>query len=105
MSRDYGSVLYTVGVWTVKAGHEQAFIQAWQAMAQWTTSVFVQAHGRLLRDRDQPGRFISFGPWPDEATIAAWRASPEFAAHIGTLREHLDEFAPATCELVSEVGA
>jgi heme-degrading monooxygenase HmoA len=55
--------IYTVGIWTVKAGREAEFVAAWRAMGEATLIGFPGAHGTLLHDADKPARFISFGPW------------------------------------------
>jgi len=94
-------MLYTVGIWVTKPGHEKAFIAGWDAMSQWTLSRFPEAHGTLLRDRTTPNRFVSFGPWPDQETVAAWRGDPEFGSHVARLNEHLEEFQPGTFDVVS----
>jgi len=102
---DAVDMLYTLGVWTVKAGHEEAFVAEWKASAEWTIDQFVDAHGLLLHDRDDPARFISFGPWPNEATIAAWRQAPEFQEQLERMRPHLDDFRPGTFDVVADVYA
>jgi heme-degrading monooxygenase HmoA len=95
-------MIFTVGIWIAKPGHEDAFVSGWNAMADWTLSRFPQAHGTLLRDRAAPNRFLSFGPWPDEQTVAAWRADPAFNDHVGRMREHLADFQPGTFDMVSK---
>lgn len=97
-------VIYTVGIWTAQAGHEDAFVAEWNALAEWTLSRFPEAHGTLLRDRVTPNRFISFGPWPDEGTVSAWRSDPVFGNHVARMREHLDDFQPGTFDVVSAAG-
>ncbi len=52
--------IYPVGIWTVKPGREEEFVAAWRAMGEATIAEFPAAHGRLLRDVDNPGRFVSF---------------------------------------------
>ncbi|MER8044710.1 antibiotic biosynthesis monooxygenase [Streptomyces sp. NPDC094032] len=96
-------MIYTVGIWTAKAGHEDAFVVGWNALAAWTLSRFPEAHGTLLRDRSAGNRFISFGPWPDEETIAAWRSDPGFGERVALLREHLDDFQPGTFDVAAQV--
>jgi heme-degrading monooxygenase HmoA len=98
-------MLYTLGIWTVKPGHEESFVAGWRAMGEWTMARFPGATGRLLRDRAQPTRFVSFGPWPDEETIRAWRIDPRFDETLRLLREHLDDFQPGTFDLVADSGA
>jgi len=46
----------------------------------------------LLRDRDEPAHFRSFGPWDSDEQVAAWRQSEGFLARIGRIRELLDRF-------------
>ena len=51
-----------MGIWQVKPGSEDDFITAWQEMADWTMREVQGAEpgGTLLRDREQPSRFVSF---------------------------------------------
>jgi hypothetical protein len=67
--------IYTVGIWTVKAGQEEEFVAAWRAMGEATTAEFPGAHGRLFQ---------------------------EGLAH---LRELLHAFEPGTYEVSAEVSA
>jgi heme-degrading monooxygenase HmoA len=97
--------LYTVGIWTVKAGREEEFVAAWRAMGEATIAEFPAAHGRLLRDVDNPGRFVSFGPWDSLETVDAWRASMPFKEGVARIRELLDAFEPGTYEVSAEVFA
>lgn len=58
--------VYTMGIWQAKPGREDEFAAAWWEFAEWTGREFLgveKTNGTLLRDRDQPGRFVSFGPW------------------------------------------
>ena len=95
----------TVGIWTVTAGREEEFVAAWQALGEATIAEFPAAHGRLLRDVDNPGRFVSFGPWDSHDTIDAWRASTSFKEGVARIRALLDAFEPGTFELSAEVSA
>lgn len=54
--------VFTLGVWTVKEGQGDDFVRAWSDMAAQTKKDFPDATATLLRDRDEPHRFISFGP-------------------------------------------
>ncbi|WP_412537881.1 antibiotic biosynthesis monooxygenase [Longispora sp. K20-0274] len=98
-------MLYTVGIWTVKPGHEDAFVAGWQALADWTAMNFAGQGdaARLLRDRADPQHFVSFGAWPDAETVARWRASREFGEHVERLKEHLDGFVPGTFDVAAEI--
>jgi heme-degrading monooxygenase HmoA len=87
--------IWTHGVWTVKPGREDDFIAAWQAMAQDAVAEF-QPPGKphLLRDRERPNVFRSFGPWDDVETVERFRASiaPRLA-EVRELTEDIELFA------------
>ncbi|MGB8961021.1 MAG: antibiotic biosynthesis monooxygenase family protein [Pseudonocardiaceae bacterium] len=90
--------VYTLGVWTVKRGCEEEFIQAWLDLATRTQSDFPGGSATLLRDRDNPRRFISLGPWQSLEQIEAWRASTTFKDGVGRIRGLLDSFEPHTMD-------
>ena len=95
---------YTHGTWVVKPGNEDEFVRTWTEFADWTrANVPGAGTGRLLRDREQPNRFVSFGPWESLDAIAAWRQMPQFQETVGKMRELLETFEPHTLDLVAEV--
>jgi heme-degrading monooxygenase HmoA len=96
--------VYTVGIWTVKAGREAEFVAAWQAMGEATLVEFPDAHGTLLHDQEKPGRFISFGPWESLDQIQAWRGSAAFREGVAAIGELLEGFEPGTYEIRAEVS-
>jgi len=94
---------YSVTTWIIKRGHEDDFIHAWRELADYTAR---QMAGRkqpstLLRDRDQPNRFISMAPWDSAATLRAWRAGPGFSERVTRMGEFLDELHPMTLDDVT----
>lgn len=95
--------VYTVGIWTVKAGREAEFVAAWRAMGEATLAEFPDAHGTLLRDSADSRRFISFGPWKSLEQVEAWRASAAFKEGVTAIRELLDDFQPGTYQISAEV--
>jgi heme-degrading monooxygenase HmoA len=95
--------VYTLGIWTVQPGHEDDFVDAWKELADRTKADFPDETATLLRDRDQPNRFISFGPWESLAQIEEWRNSDTFKSGVGKLREVLDDFTPHTMDLAAEI--
>lgn len=98
-------MVYTLAVWRALAGHEDRFVAGWQDLADWTLAHFPgQTKGTLVRDTVDPTRFISFGPWPDAATVRRWREDPEFVSRIAALHEHLGSFEPGLFEVVAERG-
>ncbi|MDD1664638.1 MAG: antibiotic biosynthesis monooxygenase, partial [Methanomicrobiales archaeon] len=87
--------LYAVGVWSVRPGNEAAFIAAWRDFATWTYShVKGPGKGTLLQDLENPGRFVSFGPWEDLESIQAWRQQPDFRKAFARFMELCDEVVP-----------
>ena len=97
--------IYTVGIWTVKAGREEEFVAAWFAMGEATLAEFPAAHGTLLRDTGNPSRFVSFGPWESLEAVDAWRASAPFQEGVSRIRELLEAFEPGTYEVSAEVSS
>ena len=55
---------YTHAEWHVVPGREDDFVAAWEELGAWTKTFAPDAAGTLLRDRGDPTRFVSFGPWP-----------------------------------------
>ena len=53
---------YAVGLWTVKDGHEDDFVQAWMELGARLREDYPERRATLLHDRDHPNLFISFGP-------------------------------------------
>lgn len=84
---------YASGNWHVKAGSENEFIARWQTFiteSAKTAEGFGSA--RLLRDGDDPRRFLSFSDWADAATREAWKSSPAFEKGLAACLELCDEF-------------
>ena len=98
------SEVWTHGTWIVKSGREDDFVRAWEALGDWTVATFPGSHGTLLRDPERPNVFVSFGPWPDRAAVAAWRSADGFRKAFATIEETLDGFEPRTLDLVTTKG-
>lgn len=97
---------YTHGIWAVKPGREDAFIAAWTEFAQWSSREVPGAlWAKLLRDRENPSRFITVGPWESLDAIERWRAEPGWQERVRQIRELLDGFEPATLDLVVELDS
>jgi heme-degrading monooxygenase HmoA len=95
--------VYTLGIWTVKDGRADDFVRAWQNLAGRTKEDFPDATATLLRDREQPHRFISFGPWASLDQIERWRGSETFKEGVGAIRDLLEDFAPSTLDVAVEI--
>ncbi len=55
----------------------------------------------LLRDLDQPTRFISWGEWKNVEAIQRWRALPGFQERIGRIRSLVESFEAHTMQLAA----
>jgi heme-degrading monooxygenase HmoA len=95
---------YTSGTWTVKAGEEDAFVSAWEEFVRWAGEMPGSGTFRLVRDLEDPRRYMSFAPWESFDAQHAWKQTPEFRERLGRVREHVESFEPSTFELVTQVG-
>jgi heme-degrading monooxygenase HmoA len=96
--------VYTMGIWNVKPGREDDFLGAWDALAQWTIESGFETHGTLTRDRENPSRFVSFGPWPSAEHAQRWRDDPGFREHFARLEETVESFEPGTFDVVARIS-
>src|SRR5262249_20202853 len=104
MAPDESNRLWTLGIWSAKAGRGDEFKAVWQAFADWTCRNQPGASDAfLLRDAQNADRFVSFGPWETPEAAAAWRNLPEFAAFVSKVRELCDDFQPNTLLEVAHV--
>ena len=92
---------YTYSTWIVKPGHEDEFIRLWTEWTEWSTLQGL-ASATLLRDVDQPNRFVSFGPWAGIESVGSWRAAEGYHERIAALQALLETFEPHTLEQVAE---
>ena len=93
---------YTMGRWTVKAGSEGAFVEAWKSFASWTSKNQRGAQsGHLLQDTEHPQQFVSFGAWDDIEAIRSWRGTPEFDEFVSIVRTLCEDFRPHSLQLVA----
>ena len=95
--------VYTRGVWRVKQGKEDAFIEAWKALG----GIFSQlsqppGKGTLLQSLTDPLLFYSFGPWSSLADIEAMRENPKAQKGINRIRELCTEATPGGFRVVAE---
>jgi heme-degrading monooxygenase HmoA len=93
---------YTSTTWIVKPGQEDEFVRRWTDFAEWSGGQGLAAPAMLLRDVDEPTRFVSFGPWEDIQKIWRWRGLTGFQERVASLNEVLVSFEPRTLELVGD---
>jgi heme-degrading monooxygenase HmoA len=95
---------WTLGIWTVKDGQEDAFREVWTSFAEWTARHQRGAlEAYLLQNPQEPQQFFTFGPWEDNEAVAKWRSRPEFEAFVARARKVCDEFRPYTLHLVAHI--
>jgi heme-degrading monooxygenase HmoA len=94
---------YTSGVWLVKEGEEDEFVAAWSDFAEWASQAPGSGALRLVRDVEEPARYMSFAPWESFEAQRAWKESGEFRERMGRVRQHVAEFTPSVYELVTQV--
>ena len=96
---------YTLAMWRVKAGQEEAFLRAWrEELAPYFLGLPGVMGGTLLRSVEEPNLFYSFGPWRSLEDIRAMRADPRTPAVMGKLRELCLEATPGVYQRVLTLG-
>jgi len=93
---------FTHTTWKVKPGREEEFVQRWLEWVGWSHRQGLRAHARLLRDVEDPGIFISFGPWETIGAVRNWRTEPGYQERVSRLQELVERFEPRTLEQVAE---
>jgi heme-degrading monooxygenase HmoA len=95
---------YTSGMWLVKEGEEEAFVEAWRGFVTWASEMSGCGTFRLVRNVDQPNMYMSFAPWESAEAQNAWKSLPEFRERIMQVRTHCEDFQPSVFELVTAVN-
>jgi len=97
--------VYTSGVWIVKKGREHDFARRWQESADSVSLDFPSVTFRLLRDRENPRRFVSLGDgWRNAEQVEAARSSPTFQDAMASIWRILESGEISTLDLVAEVS-
>ena len=97
--------IYTSGNWKPNAGSEEAFIVAWTQFAAWGSSIAGAGRLRLLRDVDDPSRFVSFGDWDTLDEARGWKTAPEFKEKMAQVLQHCAEFKSSNLSEVASARA
>lgn len=95
---------YSSGSWTVKAGEENEFIEAWKEFVGWAAGLSGSGVFRLVQERERRDRFTSFGEWESLEAQRAWQQHPEFAERLGRVRSHCSDFHATGFDLVATVS-
>jgi quinol monooxygenase YgiN len=97
--------VYTSGVWIVKKGREEDFARRWQESSDSVSLDFPGVSFRLLRDRENPQRFLSMGEgWRNAEQIETARNSPSFQDAMAAIWRMLESGEITTLDLVAEVS-
>ena len=97
--------MYTCGVWIVKDGREDEFERRWQEATNGTTLEFSNVKFMLLRDHENPRRFLSFGEgWRNPEQIEAARSTPAYQDSMAAIWRVLESGDISTLDLVAEVS-
>jgi len=97
--------VYTSGVWIVKEGREAEFARRWQESADSLALNVPDLKFMLLRDRENPRRFISLGEgWRNSEQIEAAQSTPEFQDAMTSIWRVLETGDISTLDLVASVS-
>jgi quinol monooxygenase YgiN len=98
--------VWTHGTWTVEPGREDEFVGVWKELVERVAAdpEVPTSLPTLLRDRERPSVFISFGPWPDAEAVGRFRASAAFREATDRMQGLLEAFEPRTLDEVYPGG-
>ena len=97
--------MYTCGVWTVKEGREDEFARRWQESADNLALNVPGMKFMLLRDRENPRRFISLGEgWRNAAQIEASQSTPDYQDAMTSIWRMLEAGDLSTLDLIASVS-
>jgi quinol monooxygenase YgiN len=100
-----GGAVYASGVWIVKSGHEDEFARIWQTVADEAALEFPGVTFRLLRDAENPRRFVAFsGAWRNAEQVAAARSLPSFQQLMAGVDRIVESADLSTFELAAEIS-
>jgi hypothetical protein len=93
--------VWTHGVWSIAPGRDEDFITAWRALVPVGVRLG-SAEPALVRDRERPSEFRSFGAWPDLGVIKQFR--DEIRPHLAEMDELIERFDTFTLDEVYPGG-
>ena len=89
----------------MKDGRQDEFSRRWEESASHLSLEFPGVTFRLLRDREDPRRFISLGEgWRNVEQIEAARSLPSFQDAMSSIWRVIDSGDLATLDLVVEIS-
>ena len=98
-------MLCTFGLWVVKEGRQAEFSRRWEESAGKLSLEFPGVTFRLLRDRENPQRYVSLGEgWRNIEQVEAARSLPSFQDAMSSIWRVLDSGDLSTLDLVVEIS-
>ena len=98
-------MICTAGIWVVKDGREDDFARRWEESASNLSREFPDVTFRLLRDREDPRRFVSLGEgWRNIEQVETARSLPSFQDAMASIWNVLESGDMSTLDLVVEVS-
>lgn len=98
-------MICTAGIWVVKDGREDDFARRWEESASNLSREFPDVTFRLLRDRDDPRRFVSLGEgWRNIEQVETARSLPGYQDAMASIWNVLESGDMSTLDLVVEVS-
>ena len=98
-------MICTFGVWNVKDGREEDFARRWEESASNLSREFPDVTFRLLRDREDPRRFVSVGEgWRNIEQVEEARSLPGFQNSMASIWRLLETGDLSTVDLVVEIS-
>ena len=98
-------MISTSGIWMVKRGREDDFARRWEESAGSLSLEFPGVTFRLLRDHENPQRFVSLGEgWRNHEQVEAARGLPAYQDSMASIWRVLDSGEMSTLELVVEIS-
>jgi quinol monooxygenase YgiN len=93
--------VWTHGTWVVKPGNEDAFVETWTRIARSSMDRWgIIGRPMLLRDRERPNVFKTFGAWPSVDVVEEFRSSDLFRDLVAETQPLLESFEPMTLDEV-----
>jgi heme-degrading monooxygenase HmoA len=97
--------MYASATWIVKRGHEDEFARAWQTAADQASLEFPGVTFRLLRDVDNPRRYVAVsGAWRNAEQMASARELPSFRELMAMAAKVAESAELAAFELAAEIS-
>ncbi|TML47421.1 MAG: hypothetical protein E6G11_10170 [Actinobacteria bacterium] len=98
-------MICTAGIWTVKEGREEEFSRRWEESVDALVLDYPDLTFRLLRDRENPRRFLSLGDgWRTMEQVEEVQSLPSFQDSQAAIWRVLESGETSTLELAVEVS-